>query len=114
MSHPKHAFSVLMNNSRAAAGGGKKRKTVNEVIEDEDEVKENEDNELRYLLLLKARHREAFKLKFLPLIRANGSTIVLGGRDGSCWLINGYAAQGKGKPRASYKCTWKAEKSRSL
>lgn len=89
----------MMNSS--VGSGVKKRKRDDEVIEVENEEYEKE-NELRYMLLLKARYRDAFKLKFSPIIKANGSTIALGGRDGTCWLITGYAAQGKGKPRASY------------
>jgi len=77
-----------------------KRKNDDEVIDVEDE--DGKENELRYMLLLKSCHRDAFKLKFEPIIQATGSTIALGGRDGTCWLITGYAAQGKGKPRASY------------
>ena len=60
----------------------RKRKNDDEVIDVEAE--DEKENELRYMLLLKACYRDAFKRKFEPIIQARGSTIAPGGRDGTC------------------------------
>jgi len=99
MSSPtQNAFTIMMNSRQ-----GEKRKRGDEDEKDEEDEGEEGDNEdARYKLCLKARYRSAFKAKFGPIIRANGSNISLGGHSGTCWLVTGYVAQNKGGPRASY------------
>jgi len=73
-----------------------------EALED-DEEEEEEKVDIKYLGLLKRSSREQFKRKFDPIIKPNGNYSKLGGYpDNPCWLITGYAKQGKGRPRASY------------
>ncbi len=100
MSVPDNAFSVLMDSPRRGVVRKKpdddnKDKPSPTCVDDSDDVK--------YLSLLKRTSREQFMRKFEPIIKAGGDYTELGGYpDNPCWLVKGYAKQGKGRPRASY------------
>jgi len=95
------AFSILMSSS--GKGGQRKdsKKDMKEtgvIVIDDAAAPEN----VKYRLCLKAIYRQAFLAKFAPIFKASSPNIVVGGRNGQCWLVNGYAATQKGGPRASY------------
>jgi len=69
----------------------------------DDEEDEEEKVDIKYLILLKSSSREQFMRKFDPIIKPEGRYSQLGGYpDNPCWLVTGYARQGRGRPRASY------------
>ena len=68
-----------------------------------EELDNNNEEDVKYLKLLKAEIRRAFLDKFIPIIKADGEYSQSGGYpDNPCWLVTGYARQGRGRPRASY------------
>ena len=102
MSVPPNAFAALMESPKR--GVVRKRPNEEEKKTPSPTTRDDDDgDDVKYLTLLKSSSREQFMRKFEPIIKACGSYTALGGYpDNPCWLVKGYAKQGKGRPRASY------------